>query len=163
MPLLQQICENRQLDLLHAVGWISIGIYLPNLKLLGQRDLELSIAPRLRDTTTQATHQNVQSNLFAQGDIYLKGDASIPKNPLIGGLFTCHKNPSAPSALSRPLTVLRCLMRFSPKARGSFEAGITPPGHVCVLINLVWHRGGRSSLSDGMIGSLRRHNLKEPS
>ena len=77
------------------------------------------------------------SLLQKQGDIYLKGDASIPKNPLIGGLFTCHKNPSAPSALSRPLTVLRCLMRFSPKARGSFEAGVTPPGHVCVLINLV--------------------------
>ena len=61
----------------------------------------------------------------------------MPKSPLIDGLFTCHKNPSAPCALSRPLTVLRRLMCFSSKARGSFEAGITPPGHINVLINLV--------------------------
>ena len=77
------------------------------------------------------------------GTYILKGHASLPKSPLIGGLFTCHKNPSAPSALSRPLNVLRRLMRFSSKARGSFKAGITPPGHICVLISLVWHRGGQ--------------------
>ena len=39
------------------------------------------------------------------GTYILKGHASLPKSPLIGGLFTCHKNPSAPSALSRPLNV----------------------------------------------------------
>ena len=58
----------------------------------------------------------------------IKGEASLTINPLIGGLFTCHKNPSAPSALRCPLNVLRRLMRFSSKARGSFEAGITPQG-----------------------------------
>ena len=63
---------------------------------------------------------------------YIKGHASLPKSPQIGGLFTCHKNPSAPSALSRPLNVLWPLMRFSSKARGSFEAGITLPGHICM-------------------------------
>ena len=35
------------------------------------------------------------------GTYILKGHASLPKSPLIGGLFTCPKNPSAPSVLSR--------------------------------------------------------------
>ena len=39
------------------------------------------------------------------GTYILKGHASLPKSPLIGGLFICPKNPSAPSALSRPLDV----------------------------------------------------------
>ena len=39
------------------------------------------------------------------GTYILKGHASLPKSPLIGGLFTCPKNPSALSALSRPLNV----------------------------------------------------------
>ena len=37
-------------------------------------------------------------------DLY-KGTCKSTKSPQIGGLFTCHKNPSAPSALSRPLNV----------------------------------------------------------
>ena len=40
--------------------------------------------------------------------------------------------------LPRPLNVLRCPLHFS-----GFNAGITPPGHICVLINLLRHRGGR--------------------
>ena len=56
----------------------------------------------------------------------IKGDASLTINPLIGGLFTCHKIPSEPSALRRPLNVLQRLMRISSNFRGSFEAGITP-------------------------------------
>ena len=89
-----------------------------------------------------ATIYNMKQFMSNQGAKY-KGRCKSAKNPLIRGLFTCHKNPSAPSALSRPLHILRRLLRFSPKARGSFEAGITPGGHICVLINLVWHRGGR--------------------
>ena len=34
---------------------------------------------------------------------YIRGVASLRINPLNGGLFTCQKNSSAPSALSRPL------------------------------------------------------------
>ena len=70
----------------------------------------------------------------------------------------CHKNPSTPSALSCPLSVSQRLMRFSSKARGSFEVGITPPGSICVFINLVNIAGDGWSLYDGMIGSLCRHN-----
>ena len=72
----------------------------------------------------------------SHNNIQRKGRCKFTKKPSDRWSITCHKNPRAPSALSRPLNVLRRLMRFSPKTRGSFEAVITPPGHKCVLINL---------------------------
>ena len=48
----------------------------------------------------------LQFQIFIKSGTYiLKGHASLPKGPLIGGLFICPKNPSAPSALIRPLNV----------------------------------------------------------
>ena len=80
---------------------------------------------------------NICFTLRFSRELDIEGDASVIICPLIGGLFTCHKNPSAPSALIRPLNALRRLMRCFSKSWGSFEAGKTLPGHICVLINLV--------------------------
>ena len=67
------------------------------------------------------------------GTYILKGHASLPKSPLTVGLFTCHKNPSAPSALSRPLNVYGVWRASLQRPEVSLDAGITPPGHICVL------------------------------
>ena len=67
--------------------------------------------------------QNYHIFAYAR-ELNIKGVASLTINPLIGSLFSCHKNPSAPSTFRHPLNVLQGLMRFSSKARGSLETGI---------------------------------------
>ena len=73
-------------------------------------------------------------HVYIKSGRYIRGVASLPKSPLIGGLFTCHKNPSAPSALSRPRNVLQRLLRFSPKARGFMHVSPTFENFLCTFL-----------------------------
>ena len=74
------------------------------------------------------------------GTYILKGHASLPKSPLIGGLFTCHKNPSAPSALSRPLGALGFLWHVNkPPIRGFFLLNLHVPLKYRSLLIIKWY------------------------
>ena len=70
-------------------------------------------------------------------------------------------------ALICPLNILRRPTRFSQKARGSFDAGYPeqhPGPHTVYVYKLTWYdiAGDGGSLSNGITGSLCRHNKSRP-
>ena len=86
-----------------------ISIYLLN---------SLPISLSFQSNPSLLKYRSLLNYICKTRELNIKGDASLSKSPPIGGLFTCHKNPSAPSSLSLPLHVLRHLLCFSLKARG---------------------------------------------